>query len=146
MTFGKAYMFTAPSGTGKSTHARLWRKMLPERAVMINDDKPFVGYRNGQFYVYGSPWQGKHHLGDNISAPLAGICILSQAPENSIKRLSPSEALCAILQQCYQPVEATAVLQTLDLIEKLLAVVPIYQLSCNMDISAAELSYNTMAK
>ena len=59
---GAAYCFTAKSGTGKSTHTRLWREMPGERAVMINDDKPLIRIRDGQATVFGTPWDGKHHL------------------------------------------------------------------------------------
>lgn len=143
---GKAYLFTAPSGTGKSTHSRLWRQMLGSRVSIINDDKPFLRLQNGELWVYGSPWQGKHNLGQNMCAPLAGICVLSQAKENAIQRLSAEEALHPLLQQCYQPKSVDAVMKTLDMVEKLLTDIPIYYLSCNMDISAAALSYQTMTR
>ena len=94
--------------------------------------------------MYGSPWQGKHNLGQNCCAPLAGICILSQGAENHIQHLSTVEALLPILRQCYQPKSVDAVTKTLDMVEQLLTHIPIYHLSCNMDISAAELSYQTM--
>lgn len=141
---GKAYLFTAPSGTGKSTHSRLWRQMLGDRVSMINDDKPFLRLQKGELWVYGSPWQGKHNLGQNICAPLAGICVLSQGTENSICRLSAEQALHPILQQCYQPKSADAVVKSLDMVEKLLTGIPIYHLSCNMDVSATALSYETL--
>ena len=67
---GRAYLFCAPSGTGKSTHARLWREMLGERAIMVNDDKVFLQLRQESVWAYGSPWTGKHGIGNNISAPL----------------------------------------------------------------------------
>ena len=141
---GKAYLFTAPSGTGKSTHSRLWRQMLGNRVSMINDDKPFLRLQKGELWVYGSPWQGKHNLGQNTCAPLGGICLLSQAYENAIERLSAERALHPILQQCYQPKSVDAVVKSLDMVERLLTQIPIYHLSCNMDVSAAVLSYETL--
>lgn len=146
MVDGKAYLFTAPSGTGKSTHSRLWRELLGDRVKMINDDKPFVRLVDGQFMVFGTPWRGKHDLGKNISAPLAGICILSQSAENSIQRSSPEAALDTMLQQCFKPVEENAVVSSLALLEKLLYDVPVYHLCCNMDMAAAELSYRYIVK
>ena len=143
---GKAYLFTAPSGTGKSTHTRLWQQMLGDRVRVINDDKPFLCIREGNFWVYGSPWQGKHNLGQNTCAPLAGICVLSQTYENAIERLPREQALHPVLQQCYQPKSADAVVKSLDMVERLLTQIPIYHLSCNMDISAAMLSYQTMTR
>ena len=84
---GAAYIFTAKSGTGKSTHARLWRELLCERVVMVNDDKPFLRvYNDGTVMAYGSPWNGKHHLSSNIAVPVRAICILEQSPENHIRK------------------------------------------------------------
>ena len=94
--------------------------------------------------MYGSPWQGKHNLGQNMCAPLAGICVLSQGTENRIQRLSTEEALHPIVQQCYQPKSVDAVVKSLDMVERLLTQIPIYHLSCNMDVSAAVLSYETL--
>ncbi|WP_455057428.1 hypothetical protein [Jutongia sp.] len=70
---GKAYLFTAKSGTGKSTHTRLWREYFGERAVMINDDKPLLKITQDGVYAYGTPWNGKHRLSTNISAPLGHL-------------------------------------------------------------------------
>ena len=65
---GQAYLFTAKSGTGKSTHTRLWRELLGSRAVMVNDDKPFLRITENGVIAYGSPWNGKPGLGSNIAA------------------------------------------------------------------------------
>ena len=139
---GEAYLFTAKSGTGKSTHARLWREMLGERAVMVNDDKPMIRVTDHGAIVYGTPWNGKHHLGANIAVPLKSICILERGAENQICRVSKAEALPMLVQQAHRPNDPAALARTMTLIDKLQA--PIYRLRCNMDISAAELSYNTM--
>lgn len=141
---GKAYLFTAPSGTGKSTHAALWRQLLGDRAVMINDDKPFIFKKNGVLYIAGSPWNGKHNLGNPISAPLAGICFLSQSPVNKIEKLSVPDAMPKLMCQCYMPKNAESAMKTLSMIDDLLNTVPFYRLECNISQAAAELSYNTM--
>lgn len=142
---GAAYIFTAKSGTGKSTHARLWRETLGERAVMVNDDKPLIRvHPEGTATVYGTPWDGKHHLSSNIAVPVRAICILERAAENHIREIMPSEALPMLLQQVYRPMNATAMAQTLHLIDRLAGRVKLYRLGCNMEIRAAELSYNTM--
>ncbi len=142
----KAYLFLAPSGTGKSTHTRLWREMLGERAVMINDDKPFLKIDNGGIWVYGSPWQGKHNLGNNISAELMGVCVLSQAKENSIVRLSPNQAVTSVMNQCHIPKHIEGADKALTLVDKLLQSIPIYSLACDISLEAAKLSYCTMVK
>lgn len=141
---GRGYLFTAKSGTGKSTHTRLWRTMLGRRAVMVNDDKPLIRIaENGTATVYGTPWDGKHRLSYNISVPLEAICVLERASENSIREIAKQEAYPMLLQQVYRPADPEALKKTLLLLDKM--DVKFYKLFCNMDISAAELSYHTMA-
>ena len=139
----EAYIFTAKSGTGKSTHARLWREMLGDRAVMVNDDKPLIRvHPDGTAAVYGTPWDGKHHQSSNIAVPVRAICILERAKENGIREITKTEALPMLLQQAYRPVDPAALEKTLTLIDRLN--VKLFRLSCNMERSAAELAYNTM--
>lgn len=90
---GKAYLFTAKCGTGKSTHTRLWRQVFGSRARMVNDDKPFLKLTEDGVLACGSPWSGKHGLDTNITVPLQGICILERGQENRIRRIPPEEAL-----------------------------------------------------
>ena len=141
---GEAYLFTAKSGTGKSTHARLWRELLGERAVMVNDDKPLLRLCEGRAIVYGTPWDGKHHLSTNVAVPLKALCILERGKENYIERMTRSEAFPMLLQQAYRPMDAAALGKTLSLIDELSGCVTLYRLRCNMDLSAAQLSYDTM--
>lgn len=142
---GAGYLFTAKSGTGKSTHAGLWRKLLQERVQMINDDKPLLHIGKDAVTVYGTPWNGKHHLGGNISAPLKSICFLEQAADNHIVKLAKAEAYPLLLQQVYRPAEREVLMKTLQLLDILQDSVSFYRLSCNMDLSAAELSYSVMS-
>ena len=146
MVDGKAYLFTAPSGTGKSTHARLWREMLGDRAVMINDDKPIIRYIDGKFFVYGTPWTGKHNLGTNARAEIKAICKIYQAKENIIKKASASEMLLTVLNQTIRPEDAGDMDKLLTLIDKMLRTVGIYTLGCNISREAAETSFNYMSK
>ena len=140
---GAGYLFTAKSGTGKSTHTRLWRELLGKRAVMVNDDKPLIRVNeDGSAVAYGTPWDGKHRLSSNIAVPLKAICILERSGENHIVQITKSEALPMLIQQAYRPADPIALAKTLTLIDRV--DVRFYRLSCNMDISAAELSYNTM--
>ena len=143
---GAAYLFIAKSGTGKSTHTRLWRKLLLEKAVMINDDKPLVRVTEGGAVIYGTPWDGKHRLSTNTACPLAAVCILERAKDNHIRQIDRSEALPMLLQQTYRPEGIPALTRMLELTEKLAASVRLYRLGCNMDISAAKLSYEAMRK
>lgn len=146
MVDNKAYLFTAPSGTGKSTHAGLWRQMLADRAIMINDDKPFIRKDMNGFSACGTPWNGKHKLGSPICAPLAGICILEQAKENEISRLTAGDALNRLMMQCYMPKNSIAALKTLEMLDVLLKQVPVYLLRCNISREAARLSYSVMTE
>ena len=141
---GRAYLFAAASGTGKSTHARLWRELLGERAVMINDDKPFVRITPHHAVVYGSPWNGKHRLGVNICVPLKAVCILERSDKNHICRVSPGEAYPVLLQQVYRPQDPEMMKRTLQLIDRLTKLTEFYRLGCNMDPEAARLSFETM--
>lgn len=146
MVDNEAYLFTALSGTGKSTHTRLWREMLKEKAVMINDDKPIIRYIDGEFYVYGTPWQGKHNLGTNTRAKIKAICKIYQAKDNVIRKLSPKEMLNTIMIQTLIPNDMHKMDILLSLIDKMLKSVGLYELGCNISREAAELSYGVMSK
>jgi len=141
---GEAYLFTAKSGTGKSTHTRLWRELFGEKAVMVNDDKPLIEINENKVTVYGTPWNGKHRLGNNISVPLKAICILERAEKNTIKEVVPITEFPKILSQTYRTDNAEFMKKTLTLLDSMLKTVKVYRLGCNMDISAAEVSYNGM--
>ncbi len=140
---GVAYMFTAKSGTGKSTHTRLWRELLGDRAVMVNDDKPLIGVGE-TVTAYGTPYDGKHRLSNNIAVPLGAVCILTRSESNHIERITVSDAYPMLMQQVYRPADPAALRKTLELVDKLAGAVKLYRLGCNMDISAAETSYNGM--
>ncbi len=143
---GGAYLFAAPAGTGKSTHTRLWRELLGPRAVMINDDKPLLKFTPDGFLACGSPWNGKHRLGANLCVPLRALCILLRADRNFIMPLSPEEAYPSLLRQSYRLDEPEAMARILSLLDRLSRTVPIYRLGCTADISAAQLSYQVLAK
>lgn len=141
---GVGYLFTAKSGTGKSTHTRLWREMLGERAVMINDDKPLISLSKSGIMVHGTPWDGKHRLSTNTSVPLRAICILERAEENRIVPITKKDAYNMLMQQVYRPTGVEGMMKTLALIDRLAAGVKLYRLGCNMYISAAITAYNGM--
>lgn len=141
---GEGYLFTAKSGTGKSTHTRLWREYFGERAVMVNDDKPLLHIADSGVTAYGTPWDGKHRLSTNIAVPLKGICILTRDTTNHIEPAEPHAAYPMIVQQTNRSLSADGMKQTLSLIDRMLNVVPVYRLGCNMDIEAARLAYEGM--
>ena len=154
---GKAYLFTAPSGTGKSTHARFWREMFGDRAVMINDDKPLLRVVSGntqtskdgtpvqpQVLVYGTPWDGKHRLSTNTVSPVAGICLLERGEENSVERIAKEDAFPRLMQQTYRPQSPVALMKTMALLDAVASNVPLYKLRCNMEPEAARVAYEGM--
>lgn len=141
---GQAYLFTAKSGTGKSTHTRLWRELFGERAVMVNDDKPLLHVGKEGVTAYGTPWNGKHHLGGNLSAPLKALCILQRDKSNHIEPVSAEDAFPMLLQQCYRPETGEGMVRTLELLERLSRQVKLYRLGCNMEPEAARISYQGM--
>lgn len=141
---GIGYLFTAKSGTGKSTHTRLWREYFGERAVMVNDDKPLLRITDSGVTAYGTPWDGKHRLSTNIAVPLKGICILTRDTTNHIEPAEPHAVYPLIVQQTNRSLSADGMKQTLSLIDRMLNVVPVYRLGCNMDIEAARVTYDGM--
>lgn len=141
---GEAYLFTAKSGTGKSTHTRLWRELFGDRAIMVNDDKPLIRVSDGVATAFGTPWNGKHHLGSNVAVPLKAICILERAEQNRIREISAAEAYPMLLQQIYRPLDVEAMKRTLMLIDRLFTSVRFFRLGCNMDPEAARVSYEAM--
>ncbi len=141
---GAGYLFTARSGTGKSTHTRLWRELFGDRAVMVNDDKPLIRMTDGAAEVFGTPWDGKHRLSANISVPLKAICILERAERNSIRRVTAGEAYPMLLQQAYRPADPEAMRRTLTLLDELSASVALWRLGCNMEAEAARVAYDAM--
>lgn len=142
---GEVYLFTAPSGTGKSTHARLWRRGLGERVLMVNDDKPFLGAKDdGTILVYGAPWNGKHGLSKNIALPLKGICILSQAKENKIRQIKAGDAFQDIYRQTFKKsTDVELMKDTLHVLGNVLKY-PIWKLECNISKEAFRVSYEAM--
>ena len=140
---GSAYLFTAASGTGKSTHVALWRKYFGERAVMVNDDKPLL-HIGDVVTAYGTPYDGKHKLSNRIAVPLKAICILTRASGNSIVPVTKNEAYTMLLQQAYRPNDVFALQKTLALIDKMAGKVELYRLGCNMELEAAKVAYEGM--
>lgn len=146
MMDGRAYLFSAPCGTGKSTHTALWRQVFgPDRARILNDDKPALRLENGMFYAYGTPWSGKTDQNINERVPLAGVCMLGRGETNSIKRFSGAAAIHALLEQTVRPSDPGLTGKLLELLDKLLTSVPVWKLQCNMEPEAALVSYRAMS-
>lgn len=144
---GRGYLFSAPSGTGKSTHTRLWQRIFGSEACVFNDDKPALRRLDASWYAFGTPWSGKDGINENMRVPLGGICYLRRGTKNSIRRLEPQDGMRYILSQTLHKFGAVQDLdRMLELVDKLVREVPIYELTCLPNEEAARLSYETMRR
>ena len=134
---GRAYAFTARSGTGKTTHLRLWLKAFGERAYVLNGDKPVLLCKDDGVYICATPWKGKENLGEGGILPLCGIGFLKRSEENIAKPIAAKDALVAFTKQIYMPKNTESLLQTMELCGRVLSSVPLLDMYCNMDIEAA---------
>lgn len=144
-----AYLFTAPSGTGKSTHICLWRQYLGDKVRIVNGDKPFISLDkdsqgNIQPFIYGTPWAGKECWQRNCSEPLKGICFVQRGNENTIRKVLPEEYITILFNQVYLPHDSVAVGQTLELIDLLVKHVPLYLLTCDISEDAVRCSFEAL--
>ena len=142
---GEAYIFTAPSGVGKSTHARFWRETFGDRVVMINDDRPLVRVREDRAIVYGSPWNGKHRLGANVSAPLKAIALLNRGVENRIEPISAAEAFPTVFRQAHTSPNPGTLKEIMNLEQALLKTALCCRLYCNLSSEAATVEWRGMS-
>ena len=138
------YLFSAPSGTGKTTHIKLWKRFFKDKVDIINGDKPIISAGSDGVYIHGTPWAGKEGWNKNLSAPLSGICFVRQSRENRIKRLSPDKCLGMILPQVYIPKKSGAAGATLELLDRILKNVPVYMLDCDISEEAVKCSFEAM--
>ena len=140
---GKAYLFTAPSGTGKSTHIRLWRELLGERVQIINGDKPILHRTESGVVVCGTPYAGKEGWQTNCAAPLAGICFLRQGTKNSMVCINGQDAFLRLYAQTYRPRTEAAVRKSVELVRALSAF-PCRELTCDISEEAVGVSYEAL--
>lgn len=140
---GKAYAFLGRSGTGKSTHTKLWLRFVDNTRV-LNGDKPILEYCDGKFYAHGTPWQGKENWGYKGKAELCGLCFLEQAKVNEIAKLPVGETSSRVFTQVLLPQDEENVVATLDLLDKLVAEVPAYLLKCDISEEAVKCSFEKL--
>ena len=143
---GKSVLFLGESGTGKSTHTRLWLRYIPD-TELLNDDSPFLNVSN-DISVYGSPWSGKTPCYKALKTPLAALVRLRQAPFNRIKQLGNLEAIGAVLPSFPETFAYDETLSgyTHDILSKILQQTPVYELDCLPDAAAAKLVFDTLRK
>lgn len=142
---GTGIALAAHSGTGKTTHMLLWQKLIGDRLKIVNGDKPIVRFFDDEPetpYAYGTPWNGKEHLGCNMRTPLKNICFIERAEKNSCEEMTKSEAADLLFNQVYMPKDPQAAINTLQLINRLISCCRLWKIKCNMDIDAAQTAYN----
>lgn len=140
---GEGVLFTALSGTGKSTHTRMWREMLGDRVVMVNDDKPLISVNTPNSpQIYGTPWNGKHNLSTNIAVPLKAIVYLERGEENEIHEIDAKEIFPVLVQQTFRTEDVDVTMKVLDLLSQLASKLKFYDLHCNLDPEAAKVAYS----
>ncbi len=142
----KGYIFTAKSGTGKSTHTNFYRVNFGDRVLVVNDDKPIIRIIDNKVYVCGTPWSGKNNLDNNIMVELNGLCSLKRGKENEIHEITATEILEVVLAQSYRPMKIESMSKFLSVLSVFLERVRVYELACNTDPSAATVSFNGMNK
>ena len=144
---GKGLIFSAPCGTGKSTHTSLWKKLYPDDVVYVNDDKPALREKDGTIYAYGTPWSGKTELNENIAVPLSAVVFISRSEKNTIRRLGVPEAVCYLNDQTFPSVYDNRLFKmNMDFIEKVISKVPVYMLECDISDEAVNLAKKTIFK
>lgn len=143
---GGGYMFLGRSGTGKSTHSRLWLNNI-EDTYLLNDDNPVIRYIDGQAYVYGTPWSGKTPCYKNEFIPLKAVVRLSQAPYNKIHHYAPLQSFASLMPACScMRWDGTSVAALHKTVEKVISIVPCWHLECLPDADAAILCNSTVKK
>lgn len=143
---GFAYLFSAHSGTGKSTHTKLWQQYFGEKnVVVINDDKPIIRKFDGKWCACGSPFCGKNDLGENIIVPIKGVAFLEQCDTNRIVSMSTENAIFKFFDLTLRPGDNKRMEKLMSVIEAFVLEVPVYLLNCNMSLDAAKVAYEGMS-
>lgn len=140
-----AYLFSAPSGTGKSTHTQQWLKLFGERAQILNDDKPAIMVSDGRITACGTPWSGKSDLNLNAVVPLSGICFLRRSENNYIERMPAERVAYSILDQTLRPEDGERMGLLLDMLDRVATQIPVWQMGCNISTQAAQMAYDHMS-
>ncbi len=143
---GKAYLFSAQSGVGKSTHTALWKKAFGSMVEMINDDKPVVRVKNGRAVAFGTPFDGGSGIANNISAPVGAVVFVKRGEKNSVRKAENSEIISNLYHSTSRYLTADVADKLLNNIEELISCCDFYILTCNTDISAAYTARDAIVK
>lgn len=140
----RAYLFSAPPGTGKSTHTAGWVRTLGKAAVILNDDKPALRRIDGAIYACGTPFSGSSPLSCNRIVPVGGICLLSQGKENHIQPISATDALPFLYEQTLQRLNRKDGERMLELLWRIAQETPLYKMECTVGIDAVQCAFEAM--
>ena len=139
-----AYLFSADSGVGKSTHTKLWLKAFGDKVNIMNDDKPVVRLYDDHAQAYGTPFDGGSGIALNERYPLKAIIFVERGEENSVRIPDNKEIIQKLYFQTARMVNRETAEKMLVNMERLLHLTKFYILTCNMDISAAYTAYNSI--
>ena len=129
---GEGVLFTAESGTGKTTRVLLWKKAFGKRMRVVNGDKPILRFVRDQLFACGTPWRGKEHMGENTSVPMRAVCFLERGEEVSIRRMDSKEIMKRLFKQVLVPNNPKLMAIFMNLMERFVREVPFYLYTCNM--------------
>ncbi len=143
---GEGIIFSADSGTGKSTHTSLWRDRFGDRFETVNDDKPAVKIEDDKVFIYGTPWSGKTDLNNNIKRPLKAVVFIKRGEDNTCKKMGIIPAVLNFSKQLPNPFyDGEIGAKTVEFIKKLYELhIPVYELSCNISENAVDASYSAI--
>ena len=143
-TGGRAVVFIADSGVGKTTHTRLWQEYLGDELTIINGDKPIVRMRGGEPIIYSSPWTGKEGYESDTVARLTDVCVLTRSERNYTVPIEPTVCIDEFMRQLLHPTDPITALATLDTADKILSSVNCWRIGCNISLEAAETAYKAI--
>lgn len=141
-----AYLLLGPSGAGKTTQSKLWKKYFGERMRMINDDKPILRMLGDSIIVGASPWCGKENWNNNITAPLKGIVSINQAKDNKIEPVSSQTAWDLVMNQVHRSKNPKTMQKIMRMIDSMIETTPVYRLECNREFEAVRIAYDALSK
>jgi len=143
---GKAYVFSAKSGVGKTTHTKLWIEYFGGRASYINGDKPIVRCKDGIWYAYGTPWMGKERFGSKSFAPIQAVCFIERGEQNEIRKIADKEVVNRIFHQLFLPERQETLFTFMELADDMVRKLPFFVLKCNVSMEAVQVAYETLSK
>ena len=138
----KGIVFIAPSGTGKSTHIKLWRKVFKSRVDIINGDKPIIDLSGQTPKIWSSPYAGKENWQKNVCAPLYAVVLLRRAKSDRINKEQPSKYLSEVISQIYKPKQSGGFAKTVAAADKMFKTVPFYILECTPTDNAVKVAHD----